>query len=345
MASDVYDFIIINNVPAFYKINLFNELAKSHKIKVVFIANNSNIRNSDFTDAIINFEHVFITNKNYEERSKFFTFLKVSGILVSSKYKRLLYPGWELVELIPLMFFLPKNTNAMVLESSIVETKSSGFLWWVKRIIMMRVGHIYPSGILQKAIADKAKFTGELHLTHGVGIPNRLSKREIKYDRNIIFRYLYVGRISTEKNLEYLIEIFNDNGKMLTIVGDGPIFDTLFSKANSNIQFLGYVDNKSLASIYLQHDIFILPSYSEPWGLVIDEALWFGLPVIVSENVGSSEDLVIKTKTGGVFKLNNNLSLEATLFEVEENYLMYKNNVLSIDFTKRDKEQVDSYFV
>ncbi|MEY0436502.1 glycosyltransferase [Providencia huaxiensis] len=342
--NDNYDYIIFTNLPAFYKINLYNQLAKKLKIKVVFMSASSSIRPDDFTCGDMAFEHVFLSDNVYEKRNKFLVFMKVMKILFSSRYKMLLFPGWELVELIPFMLLLQTNKNGILLESSIVETRSTGLLWLLKKIIIKNMGHAFPSGHLQHKILELAGYPGCVHVTHGVGIAKRSKDRITSL--SIVpnqFNYLYVGRVSAEKNLKYLIEMFNCNGKKLTIVGDGPLMDELKLIAKQNVTFLGYVNNEQLADVYRSHDIFILPSNSEPWGLVIDEALWFGLPVVVSCNVGCSEDLVIKEKTGSVFVLNNDVSFNNALSDVELNYSKYKKNVMKIDFDRRDQDQINAY--
>lgn len=52
-----------------------------------------------------------------------------------------------------------------------------------------------------------------------------------------------------------------------------------------NISFKPPIENVKLQTEFLNHDIFILPSVSEPWGLVVEETLYFGLPVMVSKIV------------------------------------------------------------
>lgn len=89
-----------------------------------------------------------------------------------------------------------------------------------------------------------------------------------------------------------LIKAFNENGKPLTIIGTGSKEAEYKALAKSNITFLGFVDNNKLKDIYVNCDCFILPSNSEPWGLVVEEALYNGLPVIVSDMVGCNVDMV-----------------------------------------------------
>ena len=145
------------------------------------------------------------------------------------------------------------------------------------------------------------------------------------------------------KNLDFLIDEFNKNRKWLTIAGKGELEQQLKAKAKDNIHFVGFVENEKLGTVYQDHDIFILPSRSEPWGLVVEEAVYWGLPVIVSDRVGSYRDMVENPKTGLVFELDNRDSFNNALKEIENNYSFYKENVDRFDFDKRDKCQVNAY--
>lgn len=348
MKNVKYDYLIITNLPAFYKINLYNKLSENLKIKVVFISKTSRIRHSDFSAGDMLFEHDFITDVNFEERNKLQCLIKMCKIILATKFNRVLFPGWELIELIPLMLLMSKYKSGIVIESSIIETTTTGLIWWIKKYIIRRMGHAFPSGVLQNDILIKAGFSGQVHVTHGVGLPNRTVQVDVDYKTiktiKTAYKYLYIGRISKEKNLEYLVNQFNKNGKGLTIVGDGLNIEKLKSIANKNIMFTGYIHNSNLNELYRSHDVFILPSISEPWGLVIDEALSYGLPVIVSNHVGCLEDLVIRPNSGRVFDLNVPLSLDFAISDVEENYSLLKGNVLRINFTERDQAQINAYY-
>lgn len=124
-------------------------------------------------------------------------------------------------------------------------------------------------------------------------------------------RFLYVGRLSSEKNLITLIHGFfrflGVNGKAkLVIVGSGPEEKSLVDLVNSlgigrSVDFLGSMDTDRLRSQYLHATAFVLPSASEPWGLVVNEALSYGCPVIVSDRCGCVPELVIDGDTGYSF--------------------------------------------
>jgi glycosyltransferase involved in cell wall biosynthesis len=87
-------------------------------------------------------------------------------------------------------------------------------------------------------------------------------------------RFLYVGQLIERKNVGALIDAFcaiRQPDDALTIVGDGPLSSTLAAQAKSLglegvIRFAGHCDQEQVALEYSQHDTFILPSTSDPFG-------------------------------------------------------------------------------
>jgi 1,2-diacylglycerol 3-alpha-glucosyltransferase len=123
---------------------------------------------------------------------------------------------------------------------------------------------------------------------------------------------LSVGRLVTKKNFSGLIrsfakyKIMNNASWDLVIVGDGELRSELKNlstilELSKNIHFLGAMSADELAPIYGLASVFILPSIEEQWGLVINEAMSTGLPVMVSNRCGSSAELVIEGETGFSF--------------------------------------------
>jgi len=108
-------------------------------------------------------------------------------------------------------------------------------------------------------------------------------------------RFLFVGRLIESKGLEVLLKAFQRlPGGELWIVGDGPLRHAMdeAAKADARIRVLGYVEGKELEALYADVDALVVPSHYEPWGLVVQEGLANGLPVIATDQVGSAADLV-----------------------------------------------------
>ncbi len=91
----------------------------------------------------------------------------------------------------------------------------------------------------------------------------------------------------------------------LVYVGDGKLRKMLEEYARENnlefVYFMGFRNQTELPEFYAMSDIFVLPSSSEPWGLVVNEAMCFGLPVIVSDKVGAGGDLVKEGVNGFIY--------------------------------------------
>ena len=134
-------------------------------------------------------------------------------------------------------------------------------------------------------------------------------KQEFGLDGKSVF--LFVGRLETVKNVDILIDAF---GKIkvskpdtaLVIIGDGNERDNLEKMVVSNgipdVYFAGYQVFPALTKYYKLADVFVLPSSFEPWGLVVNEAMICGLPVIVSTKVGCRQDLIAEGKNGYIFE-------------------------------------------
>jgi glycosyltransferase involved in cell wall biosynthesis len=114
------------------------------------------------------------------------------------------------------------------------------------------------------------------------------------------FLALFVGRLEREKGVEVLLEAWRragiENG-VLALAGEGPI-------PSSGASFLGRVARENLPALYAAADVLILPSiatatFKEPWGLVVNEAMLQGTPVIASDAVGAvAGGLVVDGRNG-----------------------------------------------
>ncbi|MCA0362925.1 MAG: glycosyltransferase family 4 protein [Bacteroidetes bacterium] len=134
--------------------------------------------------------------------------------------------------------------------------------------------------------------------------------REIK--KNILglrkYNFIYVGRLIKFKNIDNLLAAYknlNTPDWGLIILGNGSEEEKLKHYVSENqLEGVCFVDGKQWFEVpeYMAlADIFILPSFSEPWGLVVNEAMACGMPVLVSEKCGSAPDLVHENKNGFKF--------------------------------------------
>jgi glycosyltransferase involved in cell wall biosynthesis len=109
----------------------------------------------------------------------------------------------------------------------------------------------------------------------------------------------------------------------LVFAGDGEERARLERRARSlkweSIRFIGFRNQSELPALYDLCDVFVLPSEREPWGLVINEAMNAGKPVIVSDRVGAGPDLVEDGVNGFIFPARDVAALANRLQRMIEN--------------------------
>lgn len=140
-------------------------------------------------------------------------------------------------------------------------------------------------------------------------------KRIVNFTKNFKYVLLYVGIIEPRRDLFFALSVlkllntrFGENAYGFLIVGDGPDV----SKVSSRVTTLGLdkcilrinsLPNTQMSSVYKFVDLLLLPSHYEIYGMVVLEALYFGLPVISSITAGPS-DILTKRAYGLVLKFD-----------------------------------------
>lgn len=112
------------------------------------------------------------------------------------------------------------------------------------------------------------------------------------------FKLLYVGRVSREKNLGFLSNVYKrlmerQGNYHLIIVGEGPYLSDMERELKSYpVTFTGYLEEENLSQAYASSDLFIFPSTTDTFGNVVLEAQASGLPVIVTDKGGPKENII-----------------------------------------------------
>jgi 1,2-diacylglycerol 3-alpha-glucosyltransferase len=130
-----------------------------------------------------------------------------------------------------------------------------------------------------------------------------------RQELNLPDRYfLFAGRLVREKGVFELVKAYAKLDEQLreqvglVFAGDGACRPELESKAATvspgTIRFVGFAHREQLAAYYALAEMLILPTHSDTWGLVVNEAMACGLPVIVSRAAGCQPDLVRENWNG-----------------------------------------------
>lgn len=143
-------------------------------------------------------------------------------------------------------------------------------------------------------------------------------------------RFLYVGRLSPEKSIDTALAAFAQVKARLpaatfVIVGGGPEADRLKATAAElglaeAVDFAGSRFGDALTAEYARATCLVLPSHSEPWGLVVNEALHHGCPVVVSHRCGCVPELVVDGVTGYAYTWGDAAELADRMVDAVETF-------------------------
>jgi glycosyltransferase involved in cell wall biosynthesis len=131
----------------------------------------------------------------------------------------------------------------------------------------------------------------------------RLQQQEIRVRNNLPPRYfLSVGRLTREKGVYELLDAYAKLEPSvrvrigLVFVGDGAAREELERRAagiqQGVVRFCGWVHREQISEIYTLAEAFVFPTHSDTWGLVVNEAMACGLPIIASQVAGCVPDLL-----------------------------------------------------
>lgn len=180
-----------------------------------------------------------------------------------------------------------------------------------------------------------------------VFIPNTLDFVSNKVSSLKEKRIISVGRLSKEKGyldlLEMSKEIFKDNKDWkLDIVGDGSERETLEKYINDNnlskhVSLLGKRDSNYINDLLSKSSIYLMTSYTESFGIVLIEAMNFGLPVIAFDDAEGAREIIVNNKNGYLIKNRNKKEYVSKVNE------LINNIDIRIKLGKEGKENSKKY--
>ncbi|QPG05140.1 glycosyltransferase family 4 protein [Salinimonas marina] len=308
---DVYH----NILWAGYKNKVFENLFKKAtnfdvKVSVIQIARSEIIRKGMEQDSFkgINYPYELLFDDYYEDVPKLKKVIKLVNKIYKSNANIVILPGYHKLEYWFMLFaaFVKRQSIYVFCDSTELDKPEVLIKEIAKKIFFLFVNGVFAYGeasarYISKYISkDKITYPISAAVEFDTGLDKReviKRKSEGLYNRKNL---LYVGRISKEKNLASLMSwcktnTYFENNWRLVVVGEGDERASLEKQYSSeNIVFKGARKQKEIAECLLDATILILPSTSEPWGLVVNEAYYNYCPAIISTYCGCYLDLVIK---------------------------------------------------
>lgn len=139
---------------------------------------------------------------------------------------------------------------------------------------------------------------------------------------------VFASKLQPRKHADHLLQAYRHllaRGQTyappyLLLIGDGEERSRLEAMAKDldlpDVRFVGFRNQTELPRFFALSDVFVLPSRHEPWGLIVNEAMAAGCPVVLSTDVGAAADLVTEGVEGYTFPVGNVLALTRALERV-----------------------------
>jgi glycosyltransferase involved in cell wall biosynthesis len=161
---------------------------------------------------------------------------------------------------------------------------------------------------------------------------------------------LFVGLLAEGKGLRVALQALAgiDRGWTLTVAGSGPQEGRLRQQAQrlgigDRVEFLGFVDNQRMSDIYRGCNYLILPTFSDPCPLVVNEALTAGLFCILSHHAGNAEEFITEGRNGVLFDPHDIQAMRAKIVEAFD--CAPSERVITESIRKASPEHVAEVFV
>jgi len=294
----------------------------SRKDLIDFDINNFNYR----------YNFILLNNKYLESTNSLYTTFKWLKYILIYKPDVINLTGYsELGTLFVLLITKILNIKTIITNESVFQKHSANFnlLFYIKKkyknILFSLTDYFFSYGIN----SNDFLFRHKVHKSKILSFLNSFDSERLKslseiYNKKDDQYFLFVGRISFEKNIDFLIQLAiklkeANSNILIKIIGSGPELDRLNSEIRflnlNNILLIGSIKWENLGEYYSKSLGLILPSFFEPWGMVANEAFFYNTPVICSRFCGCAGDLVINNFNGLVLEdysltnTNNNLEI------------------------------------
>ena len=337
--------LVVSSYPAPYRVGVFKELTKYYDLETYFDTCVNENRNKDWFCK--SGEFVFYVLNNKEAKKKFRKALlnirKYDFVLAYDPVRKPTMLVIFLCRLLGIPYYI--NSDGAILRKNI-------FRDLLKRFLYSGASAGFSSG---NSATNYFKYYGlkdNQIFTHNftslvkediLDVPVKLSeKQELRNQLGLkdIKTVISIGQFIPRKGFDVLLKswIELDKKAQLLIIGGGDdrqlYEDFITTKGLQNVKLIDFMSKDELFKYYCASDIFVLPTREDIWGLVVNEAMAVGLPVVTTDNCVAGLELIDEDVNGYIVPVGDAKSLaEKLLLLVEDeekcNYIS-ENNIKKI---------------
>ncbi|MFE4525523.1 glycosyltransferase family 4 protein [Cytobacillus firmus] len=348
--------LFLVNIPSPYRIDFFNELGKLCELTVLFERKVSDERDKSwYNNNFKNFKSIFLKGIRINKNTALCT--GISKYLKRDLYDIFVVGGYSTPTGMLAIEMLRSRKIPFVLNSDGGLIKSDNkYKYILKKHFVSSASYWLSTGrntteylvnygarrenILNypfTSISDKDIVSSPVRKNIKSEIKSKLSIKEGKV-------ILSIGQFIERKGFDVLIRASKNLPEDCGVyfIGGEPTQDYLNLKKElnlTNIHFIGFKSKQELKEYYMASDLFVLPTREDIWGLVINEALAHGLPVITTNNCVAGLELVEDYLNGFIVPVNDSYSLSMRMNEVLE------NEVLIEEMSKNSLDKIQRYTI
>ncbi len=344
--------LYLTNLPAPYKVDFFNRLGKFCELTVLFERNTASNRDGKWkSDERRSFDAVFLKGiKTGKEDALCFSVVRY---LEKSDYDFIVICGYTTpTSILAITYCKIKRIPYVLSIDGAKDTTENGAKRWLKSLLIRGAqlylcpgresfNYLLHHGANEKKIRIYP-FTSLQEKQIDSQILSLEEKNKIKHELDIQeeIMILAVGQYINRKGFDILLNAvdFNDPRIGVYIIGGEKPLDEYIriigEKSLINIHFLDFQKSDMLKKYYHAADVFVLPTRCDIWGLVINEAMANGLPVITTTECVAGIELVQDDENGYLIPANNSeilkIKLIEVLFDESKRRMMGKNSLKKI---------------
>lgn len=330
-----------------YKIKYFNEIAKNNNLTVYFDQKNNGDRNQKWSKSIKNDFKLYYADSNDFNYSKFFSQLKNYDFIIIGSYNCNLS--------LKTINYLKKNHMKYIIDIDgdyfIDKISIKNFL--KKRILRGAECYIIAGDKTIKKYKRILKTNSVYPYYFSPFFKKEIIENNLKSKENKGEYILLVSRYLKEKGTDIALYIAKKiKDKKIKIVGVGnkalELKKEIEKQKITNIEIIPFLQKEELNNVYSNAKVLILPSRKECWGLVINEAASFGLPIVSTYGSGAAVEFLEGKYSKYLAKKNSKqdfyIKLKNFLKDDEKKeykeYLLYKSREYNIERSVKVLEEI-----
>lgn len=290
---------LLTEIPAPYRIPLFNALADRVDLRVLFLARQNPERPYKLHEDELRFDWEVLPGADRTVGGRWLVLNR--GLLRRLRGSdAVVLGGWNQPAFwIALAWARATRTPAYLWVESTLHDERTGAGSLLKRLAgRAATGFIVPGRASEeyvRAFAPRAAVTIAPNAVDTELFASRRADRErLRSELGLEgCVFLYVGRLAPEKGVDVLLRAFWEiEDAQLVLAGAGAAERRLRAIAPPGVRFLGNVERDELPNWYAAADVLVLPSQSEPWGMSLNEGAAAGLPLVATDAAGAAHELI-----------------------------------------------------